>query len=83
MCLRHLLLLLRLFFFDDDSDNDGSGSRSYGTFAFPFCSVNYVGCVSAVDSGVFAPTGIESIGDFFSVGSVHTNKTRVQSWLTQ
>ena len=63
MGLRCFLFLSGLFFFDDYSDNDGSGSGSYGTCPFPFCSSNYVGCVSGVVSWVFVPTGIESIGD--------------------
>ena len=58
-----LFLLIPFFFFDDESDNDESGSGSPGTCAFPFFSVNSVGCVSGVGSGVFVPTGIKSIGD--------------------
>ena len=50
-------------FFDDESDNDGSGSRSPGTCTFSFCSGKSVGRVSGLGSGVFVPTGIESIGD--------------------
>ena len=60
----------KLDLFDDESDSDGSGSGSPGTCAFPFCSGKYVGSVgksvggvSGVGSGVFVPTGIESIDD--------------------
>ena len=52
-----------LYLFNDDSDDDGSGSRSPGMCALPFFSGNSVGCVSGVGSGIFVPTGIESIGD--------------------
>ena len=58
--------------FDDKSDNVGSGSGSPGTCTFQFCSGKSVssggksvGGVSGVGSGVFIPTGIESIGDVF------------------
>ena len=52
-------------FIFDESDNDGSRSGSPGTCTFPFCSGNYIGCVSGVGSGVFVPIGIESIDDVF------------------
>ena len=51
------------FFSDDESDNGGYGSGSPGMCTFPFCSGNYVGRFSGVGSGVFVPTGIDSIGD--------------------
>ena len=67
LCLRHFFFLSRFFFFGflelvsfdgcyffDESDNDGSGSGS------PDKSV---GSDGDVGSGVFVPTGIESIGD--------------------
>ena len=59
---------------DDESDDDGSTSRSAGTCTFPFCfeeSVDHVddsvGCVRGVGSGIFSLTGIESIGEVFSL----------------
>ena len=62
----------KLYLFDDNSDDYGSGSDSPGTCAFPFCSGKsvrsvgkYVGCIHGVGSGIFVPTGIESIGDVF------------------
>ena len=62
---------------NDDYYYDGSDYASADTCAFTFCfyesfgcvgdSVgrvdNSVGCVSGVGSGVFVPTGIDSIGD--------------------
>ena len=51
-------------FKDESDDDDGSGSGSPGMHTFPFCSRNYVGRVSGVGSGVFVPTGIESICNF-------------------
>ena len=67
-----MLSFKELDLFDDKSDNDGSGSGSPGTCTFQFCSGKSVssggksvGGVSGVGSGVFIPTGIESIGDVF------------------
>ena len=60
----------KLDFFDDESNDDGSGSGYPSTCTFPFSSGKSVGSVSesvgrvhGVGSGVFVPTGIESIGD--------------------
>ena len=53
----------KLYIFDDEFEYDGSGSGSPSTCDFPFCYGNSVGCVSGVGSGVFVPTGIDSIGD--------------------
>ena len=58
-----IAIIDELDFFDDGCDNDGSGSGSPGMFAFPFYSGNSVGRVSFIGSGVFVPSGIESIGD--------------------
>ena len=44
---------------DDESDDDGSGSVSPGMCDFPVCSVNSVGRVSGIGSGVFVMTGIK------------------------
>ena len=63
LCLRLSFILSRFFFFGDESDNDGSGSGSSGMCDFPFCSDNSFGRVSGVGSGIFVPTGSESIGD--------------------
>ena len=72
MCLRRFFFLSRFFFFNYDSENYGSRFGSSGTCAFPFrsgeivkFSSNSVGRVSGGGSGVFVPTGIESIGDIF------------------
>ena len=62
-CLQCVVFLSHFFFCDDESDNDRSGSGSPGTCNFLFCSHNYVVSVSGIGSGVFVPTGIESIGD--------------------
>ena len=64
---------------DDEYENDGSESRPAGKCAFPFRfeesvvrvgdsvgRVEYsVGYVSGMGSGIFVPTGINSIGDVF------------------
>ena len=61
--LLKLLSFDELDLFDDESEDDGSGSRSPGTCNFPFCSGNFVVSFSGLGSGIFVPTGIESIGD--------------------
>ena len=63
--LRRFFFLSLLFFFDDESDNNGSGSGSSGTRTFPYHSGNSIGSFSGIGSGVFVPTGIESISDIF------------------
>ena len=59
---------------DDDSEDNGSVSGSPVTCNFPFFSgksvggfSKSVGRVCGVGSGVFVPTGIESIGDVFQL----------------
>ena len=59
----------KLDLFGDESENDRSGSRYPGMCDFPFFSDEFVGslgksvgCVRGIGSGVFVPTGIESIG---------------------
>ena len=58
------------YLLDDEYDNDGYDSGSAGMRAFTFHFEESVGCVDdsvghvrGVESGVFVPTGIESIGD--------------------
>ena len=58
-----LLSFDKLDLFDDESDDDRSGSGFAGTCAFPFCYGNSIVRVSVVGSGVFVPTGIESLGE--------------------
>ena len=50
--LLELLSFEKLDLFGDDSDDDGSGYGSPETCAFPFCSGNFVDCVSGVGSSV-------------------------------
>ena len=68
--LLELITFEKLGLFNDESDDDGSGSGSPGTCAFPFFSSKSVGSVGksvgrvcGVGSGIFVPTGIESIGE--------------------
>ena len=68
--LLELISFDKLDLFDNEYDNDGSGCGSPVTCAFPFFSDEsvgsvdkYVGRVKGIGSGVFVPTGIESIGD--------------------
>ena len=63
-----------LYLFDDESDDDGSGPGYPGTCDFTYCSGTSgcstgksVGHVFGIASGVFFPTGIESIGDVFTL----------------
>ena len=58
-----MVSLDKLDFLGGDSEKDGSGSGSPGTCAFPFYSGKSVGSVSGVGSGIFVPTGTESLGD--------------------
>ena len=81
--LLELLSFEELDLFNDESDDDGSGSRSPGTWYFPFCSGNSIGCFSGVGSGVFVPTEIESIGDVVLLDRVCTKRSQVQSWSTR
>ena len=68
--LLKLLSFGELDLFGDESNDDVSVSGSPGTCKFPFCSIKSVGSVGesvvhvcVIGSGVFFPTGIESIGD--------------------
>ena len=52
----------------DESDDDGSNLGSSGTYYFQYFSLrfdNYVGSVSVLGSGIFAPTGVESKCNIF------------------
>ena len=53
----------KLYLFDDESEDDGSQSGSPGMYACQFFSGNSVVRVIGVGSGIFVPTGIDSIGD--------------------
>ena len=72
--LLELVSFDKLYLFDDEFDNDGYVSGSPGTFAFPFSSNKSVGSagesvgnVSGIGFGDFFLTGIESLGDIFSL----------------